>query len=95
MSWIRSTRAPPWRSSPNDDLQRYRRVGQHRRYVRGSNLRYDLALEARDRIVNFLRQSPKEPSTLPQARQQVIDLSNWFKQVQAALEAQAKAKAAK
>lgn len=64
-------------------------------YVRGSNLKYDLALEARDRIVTYLQQSPKDPSNLQQARQQVLDLANWMRQVQQALEAQARAKAGK
>ncbi|HEX4793585.1 MAG TPA: FliI/YscN family ATPase [Humisphaera sp.] len=64
-------------------------------YARGSNLKNDMALEARDRILNYLQQSPTDPSTLEVARQQVIDLANWLKQVQQALEAAARSKQAK
>ena len=64
-------------------------------YVRGTNIRNDVALETRDRVLAYLQQSPKDPCTLPQARQKLIELAAWFKQVQAALEAQARAKLAK
>ena len=58
-------------------------------YVRGNNTKNDLALDARERILTFLQQSPEHPSTLAQARQQAIDLANWTRQVQMALEAKA------
>jgi len=60
-------------------------------YVRGTSIRNDVALETRDRVVAFLQQSMKEPCTLPQARQKVIELANWARQVQQTLEAQARA----
>jgi flagellum-specific ATP synthase len=56
-------------------------------YVRGNNVKNDLALEARERILGFLQQSPEHASTLAQARQQAIDVANWARQVQMALEA--------
>ena len=59
-------------------------------YVRGNNVKNDLALDARERILTFLQQSPEHPTTLAQARQQAIDLANWTKQVQMALEAKGK-----
>jgi flagellum-specific ATP synthase len=59
-------------------------------YVRGNNIKNDLALDARERILTFLQQSPEHPSTLQQARQQAIDLANWTRQVQMALEAKGK-----
>jgi FliI/YscN family ATPase len=62
-------------------------------YVRGTNVRNDTALETRDRILAYLQQSPKDPCTLAQARQKLVELAIWIKQVQLALEAQARAKA--
>jgi flagellum-specific ATP synthase len=59
-------------------------------YVRGNNIKNDVALDARERILTYLQQSPEHASTLPQARQQAIDLANWTRQVQMALEAKGK-----
>lgn len=63
-------------------------------YVPGANLEYDLAVQARPRILQFLRQSPKEPGTLETTKRQLMDLATWIDQMDRALKAQA-AKAAK
>jgi flagellum-specific ATP synthase len=58
-------------------------------YVPGVNLEFDLAVQSRPRILQFLQQSPTEPSTLDQTRQQLTELASWIDQMERALRAQA------
>ena len=63
-------------------------------YVPGANLEYDLAVQARPKILNYLQQPPTESCTLEQSRKQLMDLTAWIEQMDRALRAQA-AKGAK
>ncbi len=63
-------------------------------YIPGANLEYDLAVQARPKILQYLRQSPGEPSTLEQSRRQLFELSTWIDQMEKALKVHA-AQAAK
>jgi FliI/YscN family ATPase len=58
-------------------------------YVPGASLEYDLAVQSRPRIVQFLQQSPKETSTLEETVRQLNDLVGWIHQMENALRAQA------
>jgi flagellum-specific ATP synthase len=58
-------------------------------YVPGANLEYDLAVQARPKILNYLQQPPGEPSLLEQSRKQLMDLAAWIEQMDRALKAQA------
>jgi len=58
-------------------------------YVPGANPELDLAVQSRPRIIQFLQQSPAEPSTFDQSRQQLADLVTWIDQMEKALKAQA------
>jgi len=58
-------------------------------YVAGSNSEFDLAVQARPRIMQFLQQEPTNPSTLEQSRKQLLDLAGWIEQLDKALRAQA------
>jgi len=49
-------------------------------YVAGINPEFDLAVQARPRIVQFLQQEPGAPATLEQARKQVLELAAWVEQ---------------
>jgi FliI/YscN family ATPase len=57
-------------------------------YVAGANLDYDLAVQSRPRIAQFLQQEPTAPTTLEQAKKQLTDLFNWVDQLEKALKAQ-------
>jgi flagellar biosynthesis/type III secretory pathway ATPase len=61
-------------------------------YVAGANAEFDLAVQARPRIAQFLQQEPNAPSTFEQAKKQLTDLFNWVDQLEKALKAQSKAK---
>jgi flagellum-specific ATP synthase len=58
-------------------------------YVAGVNLEYDLAVQARPKIVQFLQQEPTAACTLEQSKKQLGDLSMWIEQLERALKAQA------
>jgi len=58
-------------------------------YVPGTNLEFDVAIQARPRIVQYLQQESTAPTTLPQAITQLKELANWIDQVEKALRAQA------
>ena len=61
-------------------------------YVAGANLEFDLAVQARPRITQYLQQDPGSPTTLEQAKKQLVDLVGWVDQLEKALKAQAKGK---
>jgi FliI/YscN family ATPase len=56
-------------------------------YVPGANAEYDLAVQARPRIVQYLQQEPTAPVTLEQARKQLLDLVAWIDQMEKAIKA--------
>ncbi len=58
-------------------------------YVKGANLEYDLAVQARPRIVQFLRQEAMSACSLAESRQQLMELLAWIEQLEKALKAQA------
>jgi FliI/YscN family ATPase len=56
-------------------------------YVPGKNLEFDLAKEARPKIVEFLRQEAQSPVSLEAARRQLTELVAWIDQVERVLRA--------
>src|SRR5688572_11215132 len=56
-------------------------------YVPGKNVEFDLAKEARPKIVDFLRQEAQSPLSLEAAKKQLTDLVAWIDQVERALKA--------
>jgi len=63
-------------------------------YVAGANPEFDLAVNSRPRIIEFLRQDAGSPMTLDQSKKQLADLATWIDQLEKVLKAQA-AQAAK
>jgi FliI/YscN family ATPase len=57
-------------------------------YVAGTNAEFDLAVQSRPKIVQFLQQEPTAPSTLEQSRKQLAELTAWIEQMDKALKAQ-------
>ena len=57
-------------------------------YVTGANLEYDLAVQARPKIVQFLQQDPGTPVNLDQAKKQLSDLHAWIEQMDKVLKTQ-------
>jgi flagellum-specific ATP synthase len=57
-------------------------------YVPGNNLEYDVAVQARPRIVQFLQQDAAAPMKLEQSARQLAELSTWIDQLEKALKAQ-------
>jgi FliI/YscN family ATPase len=62
-------------------------------YVAGTNPEFDLAVQARPRIVQYLQQDFTAPTTLPQAITQLKELFNFIDQLDRALRAAAAKKA--
>ncbi|HEY8666987.1 MAG TPA: hypothetical protein VIL86_09995, partial [Tepidisphaeraceae bacterium] len=58
-------------------------------YVKGTSGEYDLAIEARPKIVQYLQQEASAMSTLEQSRKQLIDLAAWIDQMEKLQKAQA------
>ena len=58
-------------------------------YVPGANPEYDLAVQSRPKILQYLQQAPDEPCTLEMARKQLMDLTSWIDQMERALKAHA------
>ena len=56
-------------------------------YVPGANPEFDLAVQVRPRIVQYLQQDPGEPVTLATARKQLLDLVGWIDQMEKAIKA--------
>jgi FliI/YscN family ATPase len=57
-------------------------------YVPGVNLEFDLAVQTRPRIINYLQQDSKAPSDLAQAKKQLLELNAWIDQVEKTIKAQ-------
>jgi len=64
-------------------------------YVAGTSVEFDLAVNARPRIIQFLQQDFAAPSTLAQASAQLKEVYNFIDQLERALKAQAAKKAGK
>ena len=75
--------------SPVRGLPGHRRSGQHRRYVPGANLEFDLAVQSRPQIVQFLQQDSASPLKMEQSVKQLADLHAWIDQLEKAIAAQA------
>ncbi|MCC7349357.1 MAG: FliI/YscN family ATPase [Phycisphaerales bacterium] len=58
-------------------------------YVAGTNPEFDLAVQSRPKIVQFLQQEPTAPSTLDQSFKQLAELVAWIDQMDKAFKAQA------
>jgi len=63
-------------------------------YVPGVNVEFDLAVQARPKIAQYLQQESAAPVTLEQAKKSLADLAGWIEQMEKALKAQGAAKAA-
>lgn len=63
-------------------------------YVPGANPEFDLAVQARPRILAYLQQEAGGPSTLEDAKKQLFELVNWIDQMEKLVRAQAAARAA-
>jgi hypothetical protein len=59
-------------------------------YVPGVNAEYDLAVQCRPRIVQFLQQEPQNPSAMEQTKKQLMELDQFvgLKEKEIALRAQ-------
>ena len=60
-------------------------------YVPGANFEYDLAVQARPRILAFLQQGSDAACTLAQTRQQLGELNNWVDQLEKVVRAKPQA----
>jgi len=58
-------------------------------YVPGTNGEFDLAVQSRPRIMQFLQQEPTNPATLEQSKKQLMELVAWIEQMDKSLRAQA------
>ncbi len=58
-------------------------------YVPGANPEFDLAVQARPRIVQFLQQTPDQPATLASSRADALALLQWIEQLDRVLKSQA------
>lgn len=58
-------------------------------YVPGTNSEFDLAVQSRPRILQFLQQEPTNPTTLDQSKKQLLELVAWIEQLDKALRAAA------
>jgi FliI/YscN family ATPase len=58
-------------------------------YVPGANLEFDLAVQSRPKIVQFLQQESASPLKMEQSVKQLADLYAWIEQLEKALKAQA------
>jgi flagellum-specific ATP synthase len=61
-------------------------------YVAGANAEYDLAVQARPKITQYLQQDPKSPTNLEQAKKQLGDLCVWIDQLEKVLRTTGKGK---
>jgi flagellum-specific ATP synthase len=58
-------------------------------YVPGVNPEFDLAVQGRQRILQFLQQDSASPLKMEQSVRQLAELSAWLDQLEKALRAQA------
>ncbi len=58
-------------------------------YVPGVNMEFDMAVQSRPRILQFLQQDSNSPLKMEQSVTQLTELSLWLDQLEKALRAQA------
>ncbi len=58
-------------------------------YAPGASIENDVAVQARPKIVNFLRQPASQPSGFEESKKQLIDLAGWTEQLEKSLRAEA------
>ena len=58
-------------------------------YVPGANPEFDLAVQVRPKILQFLQQDAGSPQTMEQSCKQMEDLTNWIDQLERVIRAQA------
>jgi flagellum-specific ATP synthase len=63
-------------------------------YVPGVNLEFDLAVQCRPRIIQFLQQDPQSPSTIEQTKKQLTELNQFIELKEKELATRGQAKAA-
>jgi FliI/YscN family ATPase len=54
-------------------------------YVPGVNGDYDLAVQTRQKVIAYLQQDSRQPTTMAEAQKQLTDLSNWIEQAEKVL----------
>jgi FliI/YscN family ATPase len=59
-------------------------------YVPGINLEQDVAVQARPKIVEFLKQESIQPTTMKQAQEQLVVLNQWIDQIEKTLQTKPK-----
>ena len=59
-------------------------------YVPGANAEYDVAVQARPRITQFLQQEPTAPTDLSGAKRQLAELVAWIDQIEKVVRSQPK-----
>lgn len=57
-------------------------------YAPGASIENDVAVQARPKIVNFLRQPASQPSSFEDSKKQLIDLAAWTDQLEKSMRAQ-------
>ena len=57
-------------------------------YVPGASAEYDVAVQARPRIIAYLKQASGSPCTLTEAKAQLLELVNWIEQMEKVIRAQ-------
>jgi FliI/YscN family ATPase len=57
-------------------------------YVAGNNPEYDLAVQTRPKIIDYLKQEPTDPVSVDKARKQLADLNLWIEQNEKAIAVQ-------
>ncbi len=58
-------------------------------YAPGASIENDVAVQARPKIVNFLRQPASQPSSFDASKKQTMDLAAWTEQLEKSLRVQA------
>src|SRR5262249_23039137 len=57
-------------------------------YVPGLNAEFDLAVQSRPKIIQYLQQEANVPCRWEQSRKQLMELTGWIEQLEKALKAQ-------
>jgi flagellum-specific ATP synthase len=63
-------------------------------YAPGANADFDLAVQSRTRVIDFLQQDSQSPSTFEQSRKKLAELTAWIEAAEKVIKAQAAARAA-
>jgi flagellar biosynthesis/type III secretory pathway ATPase len=63
-------------------------------YAPGVNAEYDLAVQARPKVIEYLQQDSGAPSTFEQSKKRLADLTAWIEAAEKIIRVQAAQKAA-